>query len=91
MEFVEDLIRRTNANRQQRFLEEQAGLNPLPAERLETDDLLSGLRVSRSSTIQVRTNTYSVPSRLIGQQVDVRVGAEEITVTHQGHLIQTMP
>lgn len=39
----------------------------------------------------MRTNTYSVPSRLIGQFVDLRVGAEQITVTHHGHLIQTMP
>jgi hypothetical protein len=39
----------------------------------------------------VRTNTYSVPSRLIGQLVDLRSGAEQITVTHYGHLIQTMP
>ena len=47
--------------------------------------------VSSSSTIRVRTNTYSVPSRLIGQLVDLRIGAEQITVTHYGHLIQTMP
>ncbi len=91
MNFVEDLIRRVNANRQQRFAEEQACFNRLPEERLDTDDFLPGVRVSRSSTIQVRTNTYSVPSRLIGRQVSVRVGAEQISVTHQGHLVQTMP
>ena len=89
--FVEELIRRANANRSKRFLEEQACFNRLPAERLDTDDFLSDIRVSRSSTIQVRTNTYSVPSRLIGQQVNVRVGAEQITVMHHGHVIQTMP
>jgi Mu transposase, C-terminal domain len=89
--FVEELIARANANRSERFLEEQACFQPLPRERLDTDERLHAVRVSRSSTIQVRTNTYSVPSRLIGQQVDVRVGAEQITVTHQGHLVQTMP
>jgi len=91
MNFVEELIDRANANRSERFLEEQACFEPLPAERLDTDDILPGVRVSRSSTIQVRTNTYSVPSRLIGRQVNVRVGAEQISVTHRGHLVQTMP
>ena len=80
MRFVEQIISRANANRQQRFAEEQACLGRLPDERLDTDDMLHGVRVSKSSTIQVRTNTYSVPSRLIGQSVDVRVAAEQITV-----------
>jgi len=91
MNFVEELIGRANTNRAERFLEERAAFGPLPEQRLDTDDFLPGIRVSRSSTIQVRTNTYSVPSRLIGRQVDVRVGAEQISVTHHGHPVQTMP
>ena len=89
--FVEEIISRANTNRSERFLEERAAFGPLPEQRLDTDDFLPDIRVSRSSTIQVRTNTYSVPSRLIGRQVNVRVGAEQISVTHRGHLIQTMP
>ncbi|MCA9047537.1 MAG: hypothetical protein KDA89_02345, partial [Planctomycetaceae bacterium] len=54
-------------------------------------DIVTDVRVGRSSTVRVRTNTYSVPSRLIGQLVDLRIGAEHITVTHHGHVIQTMP
>ena len=91
MSFVEQIISRANANRQERFAEERACFSRLPAERLDTDDILPGVRVTKSSTIQVRTNTYSVPSRLIGQLVDVRVAAEQITVTHQGHVVQIMP
>lgn len=89
--FVEDLVKRANDNRRKKFLDDLAHLNRLPDERLDTDDIIKGVRVSRSSTINVRTNTYSVPSRLIGQLVDLRIGAEQITVTHQGHFIQTMP
>ena len=89
--FVEETIARANTHRSSRFTEEQAQLGPLPDERLDTDDVLSGIRVSKCSTIHVRTNTYSVPSRLIGQRVDLRIGAEEIVVTHQGQVIQTMP
>ena len=89
--FVEDLIKRANANRRKKFLDDSAHLRPLPDTMLDTDDIIKGICVSRSSTINVRTNTYSVPSRLIGKLVDLRIGAEQITVTHQGHLIQTMP
>ena len=84
--FVEGLIKRANDNRRKKFLEDLANLNRLPDQRLDTDDIIKGIRVSRSSTINVRTNTYSVPSRLIGQLVDLRIGAEQITVTHHGHL-----
>jgi len=91
MRFVEQIISRANANRQERFAEERACFSRLPAERLDTDDMLQGVRVTKGSTIQVRTNTYSVPSRLIGQSVDVRVAAEQLTVTHQEHVVQIMP
>lgn len=89
--FVEDLIKRANANRRKKFLDDSAHLRPLPDKMLDTDDIVKEIRVTRSSTINVRTNTYSVPSRLIGKLVDLRIGAEQITVTHHGHLIQTMP
>ena len=89
--FVEDLVKRANDNRRKKFLDDLAHLNRLPDQPLDTDDIVKGVRVSRSSTINVRTNTYSVPSRLIDQLVDLRIGAEQITVTHYGHLIQTMP
>ena len=90
MTFVEQVIARANTHRRERFHEEQAALARLPDERLDCDDVLRGLRVSSSSTIQVRTNTYSVPSRLIGVKVDVRIGAEQIVVSHQDHHVQTM-
>lgn len=90
MEFVQEVVGRANANRSKRFAEEQQALRPLPDARLDTDDILKGIRVSKSSTINVRANTYSVPSRLIGTRVDVRITAETITVTRGGTVIQTM-
>ena len=88
--FAEHVITTSNANRQSRFAEEQAVLGRLPDHRLDTADVLLGVRVGKGSTILVRSNTYSVPSRLIGKQVDVRIEAEHIHVTYQGHPIQTM-
>ncbi len=83
-------MRQRNLTRQARFAEEQAALRPLPRAPL---DLAREVRVpvSRGSTIQVLRNTYSVPSRLIGVRVTVRVRAETLEV-YQGttHLL-TMP
>ena len=89
--FVQELIERGNMNRRKKYLDDLAHLKRLPDNWLDTDDIIKGVRVSHSSTINVRTNTYSVPSRLIGKLVNLRIGAEQITVTHHGHLIQTMP
>lgn len=91
MSFVQQVVDRANETRQQRFAEERSALKSLPAARLDTDDSLQGIRVSKSSTINIRANTYSVPSRLIGCKVDARISAETITVTYRGNVIQVMP
>jgi len=89
--FLEKLIAKTNQHRQARFAEEQEHLGRLPDFRLDTDDVLTGIRVAKSSTIRVRTNRYSVPSRLIGQKVGVKISADSIEVSHLGVFIQRMP
>jgi hypothetical protein len=81
VDFVENLVKRANDNRQKNFLDDLAHLNRLPDERLDTDDIQKGVKVSSSSTIRVPTNTYSVRSRLIGQLVDLRSGAEQMPRT----------
>jgi len=58
------------------FQVEQPLLNPLPAEPFETG-LQLALRVDRYSQITMRTNRYSVPVRLIGRRVRVRLHASE--------------
>ena len=47
-------------------------------------------RVRRWSTIRVANRTYSVPSRLIGTEVDVRVYADQIKVYYKNHLVESM-
>jgi hypothetical protein len=47
--------------------------------------------VSRYSTVQVLRNTYSVPSRLIGATVLVRVRAETLEVYHGTAHLLSMP
>jgi hypothetical protein len=48
-------------------------------------------RVSPWSTVHVGKRTYSVPSRLIGHDVEVRQHASQIEVYYTGKLVQTMP
>ena len=85
--FLHSLVKQRNLTRQARWSEERPHLRPLPAAPL---GLCHELRVpvSRFSTIQVLRNTYSVPSRLIGATVLVRVRAEVLEVYHgTAHLL----
>jgi hypothetical protein len=88
-QFVRALVARQNAGRQEKFLEELRHLRPLPARRLEALER-QRVRVSRGSTLQVKRNTYSVPARLLGELVEVRIGAEAIEVWYAGAWVQTM-
>jgi len=47
--------------------------------------------VNVGSTLRVDRNTYSVPSRLIGEMVEVRVGVEELEVWYGGELQERIP
>ena len=79
--FLQEVVRRRNATRQVRWAEEQAALRPLPALPLAPCRELR-VTVSRFSTMQVLRNTYSVPARLIGATLLVRVRAETLEVYH---------
>jgi len=78
-QFLQQLVRRRNETRRVRIATELAALRPLPALPLSPMRELR-VRVSRFSTIQVLGNTYSVPSRLLGVAVVVRVRAETLSV-----------
>src|SRR3954451_3228136 len=88
--FLKRLMAGRNANRKERFHEEMAVLSSLPARRLEMARRLK-VRVDSGSTIHIGGNTYSLPSRLIGEQVDVHVGAEALDVWHGARKLDTLP
>ena len=88
--FVAVMVDRRNAARQKRLGEELAVMRPLPARRLD-DFTRQWVRVSPSSTIRVRHNTYSVDSRLIGERVQVRVWADQVEVYYGGRCQARMP
>jgi hypothetical protein len=88
--FLQDLVRQRNLTREKRWEEERQALRPLPPAPLRLCRELQ-VRVSRFSTIQVLTNIYSVPSRLIGTTFTVRVRAESIELYHGSAHLLTMP
>jgi transposase InsO family protein len=70
--WLDDIVSRLNRRRQDKINEERATLIPLPATRgVDYDE--SVMRVSSTSTILAKRVTYTVPSRLIGEQLRVRL------------------
>ena len=47
-------------------------------------------RVRKWSTIQAAGRTYTVPSSLIGKEVQIRLYAERLEVYYKGHLVERM-
>jgi hypothetical protein len=75
--FLAELVRRRNETRQTRWQDEQQHLHPLPVAPLAPCREVR-MTVSRFSTIVVLGNTYSVPSRLMGATILVRVRSEHL-------------
>jgi hypothetical protein len=88
--FLDDLVRNRNLTRRERWAIEQPALRPLPASPLAPCRELR-VSVNRYSTIQVLGNTYSVPSRLIGSTLLVRVRAAELELYHGPAHLLTIP
>jgi hypothetical protein len=88
--FLHELVRNRNLSRSVRFAAEREALRPLPATPLAPCKELR-VTVSRFSTIQVLGNTYSVPSRLIGTTLTLRVRAETLEGFVGSGLAFTLP
>src|SRR5260370_491934 len=88
--FLADLVRARNLKRNTQFVEEQQVLQPLPTTALAPCQELR-VTVSQFSTIHVRANVYSVPSRLIGTSLLVRLKAETLEGYVGSTVVFTLP
>lgn len=88
--FLRELTDRLNRGRQKRLQEELPLLGALPQARQEAVKHLQ-VRVDCGSLIHVDRNAYSVPSRLIGQKVQVRQYVQHLEVWYGQTLLQQMP
>ncbi len=87
---LEELFEQLNSGRSERLVEELSLLRRLPQGRLNTYKRLTA-RVSRGSTIRVNNNVYSVDSRLIGEELQIRMYAEELQVWYAQRQMDTLP
>ncbi len=78
-EFVQLTLRKANERRGRRVADELAAMRPLVVARL-AEFTEEDVTVSEWSTIRIRHNSYSVPSRLIEQTVRVRLFEDRIEV-----------
>lgn len=76
-EFLVEVLNAGNRSRTGKLAQELALMKPLPPARLSQYDELQ-CRVSSASTIRVKKVSYSVPARLIGQELKVEVYETEL-------------
>jgi hypothetical protein len=89
-EFLRGLFKQLNSGRLNRLKEELAVLRVLPHQRMDACKILDK-SVGPSSTIYVRNNTYSVHSRLIGENVRVKLYLDHIEVWHGQQMAERIP
>jgi hypothetical protein len=77
--FVDEVVRKSNRARGQRVVEDLAAMRELSVARLP-EFVEERHRVSSWSTVRIKHCAYSVPSRLIGEWVRVRIFEERIEV-----------
>lgn len=88
--FIDQVVARLNKRSHSRFLEEQESLQALPGNMVADYQLLS-VKVTRSSTIEVRRVVYTVPSRLIGERAQVRLYHDRLALYVGQQLAEVLP
>jgi hypothetical protein len=88
--FLKQLFGQLNSGRSERLSEELPLLRELPLKRLDACKRLQ-LKVGPSSTIRVNHNVYSVNSRLINEQIEVRLYAEHLEIWYGQLCLEKIP
>ena len=88
--FVDEVVDEANRLRTDKLSVEREHLLPLPSARVPAHTTFHP-RVSSWSTVRVGGRLYSVPSRLIGHDVEVRQHPDEVELLYAGKLVETMP
>jgi transposase len=88
--FLVGVLKAANQGRQDKLAQELRAMKPLPPTRLSEYDEVH-CRVSSASAIRVKKVGYSVPARLIGQEVKVEVHESELKLYTGRELLLTLP
>jgi transposase InsO family protein len=84
--FLKKVIEARNRGRQVKFAEELERMGELPLTRL-AEYRVERVLVGPFSTLRAGRNTYSVPSRLMGEQVEARLYPERVEVIYAGERV----
>jgi transposase len=88
--FLHQVLERGNRGRQDNLGVELAAMKPLPPTRLSAYDEVY-CTVGSASTIRVKKVGYSVPARLIGQELKVEVYERELKLYSGRELLLVLP
>jgi len=88
--FIDEVVGRINARNAKRIDVERASLSPLPARRT-TDCEEVTVRVTSSGGFLLRKVFYTVPSRLIGHQLRVRIYDDRLDLLLGATFLVTLP
>jgi len=88
--FLHGVKEQLNSGRRQRLTAELEVLRSLPSRRLEACQR-RWCRVDPGALLHVERNSYSVPSRLRGEKVEVRLYAEHVEVWYAQQLVERQP
>lgn len=88
--FLEQIVHKANRMRSDKLEEELAAMRPLKQRLLnEYEEKIA--RVTSWSTVNVMSKTYSVPSRLIGEKVKVRLYEDRAEIWFAGAVQEKIP
>lgn len=88
--FLKELLASRNRGRESRFKEELQTLRSLPLRKYNSVQPFD-VKVGPGSTIRVKKNYYSVPARLIGSRVKVRLFPEHIEIWYAQKCVERIP
>lgn len=88
--FIDELVGRRNARHRKRVDAERPMLNPLPVRRIE-DGEQAFVTITSTGGFMLRRVFYTVPSRLIGHRLRVRVHDERLEVFLGATHLMTLP
>jgi hypothetical protein len=89
-DFVREVVAESNRLREPKLVLEREHLLPLPSSRVPVYTTFHP-HVTCWSTVRLGGRIYSVPSRLIGHEVEVRQHPDVVEVYYLGKLVESLP
>lgn len=87
--FVQQVVDKRNRRAQSKLDQERRHLRPLPSAPVP-EYTTYRTKVRKWSTIRVANRTYTVPARLRGMEVEVRLYVDHVEVYYKGQLMERM-